>query len=186
MNSLLGIFFRFRQHPIAVTADIEQVFYPFSVPERHRDFLCFMWYKDNNRGQDLIEYRMTRHVFGNSPLSAVATFGLRNCVAEADDDKKNFVKMNCYVEDGLMSFDSSEEAVDLLCRTKITLKEVGIIRLYKTSSNCLNVIKSFSVEDLAKEVTGIKLDLSEAPLQRSLVVSWDISKASFTFEVYST
>lgn len=48
------------------------------------------------------------------------------------------------------------------------------------------MIKSFQVEDLAKEVTGIKLDLIEAPLLRSLGVSWDISKDSFTFQVSST
>lgn len=118
VNPLLGILWRFRQHPVAVTADIEQMFYRFSVPEKHRDYLRFMWYKDNDPSQDLIEYRMTRHVFGNSPSSAVATFGLRKCADEADDDVKNFVERNFYVDDALMSFDGSEEAVDLLCHTE--------------------------------------------------------------------
>ena len=88
VNSLLGILLRFRQYPIAVTADIEQMFYRFSVPEKHRDYLRFMWYRDNDPSNELIEYRMTRHVFGNSPSPAVATFGLRKCVATADEDVK--------------------------------------------------------------------------------------------------
>lgn len=108
---------RFRQHPVAVTADIEQMLCRFSVPEKHRDYLRFMWYKDNDPSQDLIEYRMTRHVFGNSPSPAVATFGLRKCVNEADDDVKNFVERIFYVDDGLMAFDGGEEALNLLFRT---------------------------------------------------------------------
>ncbi|XP_062594008.1 uncharacterized protein LOC134255490 [Saccostrea cucullata] len=145
-----------------------------------------MWYKDNDPSQDMIEYRMTRHVFGNSPSPAVATCGLRKCVSDAEEDVKSFVYRNFYVDDGLMSFDCSDEAVNLLSRTQTTLKKEGNIRLRKITSNSLDVIKAFPQEDLAKEVTGIELDLSEAPLQRSLGISWDISKDSFTFQVTST
>ncbi|XP_061190337.1 uncharacterized protein LOC133198227 [Saccostrea echinata] len=186
VNSLLGILLRFRQHPVAITADIEQMFYRFSVPEKHRDYLRFMRYKDNDPSQDMIEYRMTRHVFGNSPSPAVATCGLRKCVIDAEEDVKGFVCRNFYVDDGLMSFDGSVEAVNLLSRTQTMLKKEGNIRLHKITSNSLDVIKAFPQEDLAKEVTGIKLDLSEAPLQRKLGVSWDISTDSFTFQVTST
>ncbi|XP_061176110.1 uncharacterized protein LOC133185066 [Saccostrea echinata] len=128
---------------------------------------------------------MTRHVFGNNPSPAVATCGLRKCVIDAED-VKGFVYRNFYVDDGLMSFDGSDEAVNLLSRTQTMLKKEGNIRLHKITSNSLDVIKAFPQEDLAKEVTGIELDLSEAPLQRSLGVSWDISKDSFTFQVTST
>ena len=82
---------------------------------------------------------MTRHVFGNSPSPAVATFGLRNCVATADEDVKKFVLNNFYVDDALLRLrlfvDSAEEAVNILSRTQRTLREQGNIRLHKVSSN---------------------------------------------------
>ncbi|XP_056022195.1 uncharacterized protein LOC130055048 [Ostrea edulis] len=184
MNSLLGILLRFRQGPVAITADIEQMFYRFSVSDDHRNYLRFMWYKDNEPSQEMIEYRMTRHVFGNSPSPAVATFGLRKCVSTADEDVKSFVLNNFYVDDALMSVDTCEEAISILSRTQTILKEEGNIRLHKVSSNSLSVIKSFPTEDLAKEVIDFNLDLSEASLHSSLGVSWDVFKDYFTFRVY--
>lgn len=36
-NTLLGVLLRFRKEPVAITADIEQMFYCFVVQEDHRD-----------------------------------------------------------------------------------------------------------------------------------------------------
>lgn len=38
-NSLLGVLLRFRQEPVAIVADIEQMFYCFKVNEEHRNYL---------------------------------------------------------------------------------------------------------------------------------------------------
>ncbi|XP_052762425.1 uncharacterized protein LOC128205058 [Mya arenaria] len=76
-NSLLGVLLRFRKEAIAVTADIQQMFYCFNVHESHRNFLRFLWYKDNDTTKNLTEYRMKVHVFGNKPSPSVASYGLR-------------------------------------------------------------------------------------------------------------
>lgn len=65
-NSLLGVLLRFRREPVAITADIEQMFHSFIAQEDHRNFLRFLWFKDNNTSKDIIEYRMRVHVFGNN------------------------------------------------------------------------------------------------------------------------
>jgi hypothetical protein len=57
--------------------DIQQMFYCFQVDEHHRDFLRFLWYKDNDFSKPLTKYRMCVHVFGNSPSLAIASYGLR-------------------------------------------------------------------------------------------------------------
>ena len=121
----------------------------------------------------MIEYRMTRHVFGNKPSPTVATFSLRNCVKTAEQDVRDFVECNFYLDDALCSFDTNVEAVDLISRTRKNLKEEGNIRLHKISSNNLEVIKSFSQEDLANDLKNLNFDLNEAPLQRSLGVQSD-------------
>ncbi|KAJ8333793.1 hypothetical protein SKAU_G00411120 [Synaphobranchus kaupii] len=41
-NTLLGVLIRFRREPIAVTTDVQQMFYCFTVCEDHRDFLRFL------------------------------------------------------------------------------------------------------------------------------------------------
>ena len=55
------------------------------------------------------------HVFGNSPSPAFATYGLRRTARNAEfsfgDDVCSFVERNFYVDDGLVSLPSVEEAV---------------------------------------------------------------------------
>jgi len=63
--------------------DVEQLFHSFHVDPKHRDFLHFLWFKDNNPLQPIIENRMTVHLFGNGPCPAVATYGLRRTVKDS-------------------------------------------------------------------------------------------------------
>lgn len=61
-NALLGVLIRFRREPIAITADVEQMFYCFTVREHHRNLLRFIWFKDNDITKEIIEYCMKVHV----------------------------------------------------------------------------------------------------------------------------
>lgn len=70
-NTLVGVLLRFRKEAIAITADVQQMFYSFNVREDHQDYLRFFWYEDNDLQKDIREYRMNVHVFGNSPSPAV-------------------------------------------------------------------------------------------------------------------
>ena len=58
-NSLLGILLHFRKEPIAVTADIKKMFYCFLAAEKHRNFLRFLWYMDNDPDKELVEHEGT-------------------------------------------------------------------------------------------------------------------------------
>ncbi len=71
-NSLLGVLLRFCKEPIALTADVEQMFYCFVVREDHRDYLWYLWYEDNDISENVAEY-----VFGNSPSPAVSIYCMR-------------------------------------------------------------------------------------------------------------
>ena len=86
MNSLLGVLFRFWREIIAVVCDIEKMFHSFQVDPEHRDFLHFLWYKDNTPGKRIMEYQMNVHLFGNGPSPAVATFGLRKTTADGEEE----------------------------------------------------------------------------------------------------
>lgn len=83
-NSLLGVLLRFRKEPVALSADIQQMFYSFTVQENDRDVLWFLWFCDN-LNNEVVDFRMRVHVFGNSPSPAVAIFGLRKAARDAEN-----------------------------------------------------------------------------------------------------
>ena len=85
-NSLIGVLLRFRKHKIAVIADIQQMFFCFYVKPEHRNFLRFLWFRDNDQNKNIIEYRMCVHVFGNSPSPAIATYGLHRTITSQRND----------------------------------------------------------------------------------------------------
>lgn len=61
-NNLVGVLLRFRKDAVAVVADIEQMFIGFIVSEEHRNYLRFLWHRNNDPTEELVEYRMCKHV----------------------------------------------------------------------------------------------------------------------------
>ena len=82
MNSLLSVLMRFRRENYAIMCDVEQMFFSFHVNQEHRHFLRFLWFRDNDPKQPVIEYQMNVHLFGNGPSPAIATYGLRKTVED--------------------------------------------------------------------------------------------------------
>ncbi|XP_068242409.1 uncharacterized protein [Palaemon carinicauda] len=117
-NDLLGLLIRFRKEMVAVTADIQHMFHCFLVREDHRNYLRFLWHRDKDIDNDLVEYRMRVHVFRNSTSPAVATLGLRKTAQASGKDFGNrvtqFVSRNFYVDDGLTPSTTKEEAINLI------------------------------------------------------------------------
>ena len=185
-NSLLGVLLCFRQNPVAVTADIEQMFYSFFVNEEHRDFLRFLWFRNNDPQNEVIDYRMKVHLFGNTSLPAVATFGLKKTAKEEEhkfgQDAKEFVDENFYVDDGLISLPDSEQGVGLLQRTQSMLATANL-RLHKIASNDPKVSEAFPSEDRSTSLQTLDMCKDTIPVQRSLGVCWDLDTDCFTFRI---
>ena len=69
-NKLLGVICRFRQEPVAVMCDIEQMFYQFRVSKDHLDNL--RWDTDDYT-MNPVEFRMTVHLIGATSSPGYAT-----------------------------------------------------------------------------------------------------------------
>lgn len=151
-NDLLGVLIRFRKEKIAVTADIQHMFYCFVVKEEHRDYLRFLWFRDNNWDSDIVDYRMRVHVFGNTPPPAVAIYCLRRAAKEAESefgsDVRAFTERDFYVVDALKSFATESEAINLVKRAQEMLSH-NSLRLHKITSNSAAVVAEFPPEDRA-------------------------------------
>ncbi|XP_052772671.1 uncharacterized protein LOC128211694 [Mya arenaria] len=130
---------------------------------------------------------MCVHVFGNSPSPAIATYGLHKSVLMVEDtygsDVANFVLQDFYVDDGLVSLQTPQEAIDLMKRTQQALDTGGKLKLHKISSNSREVMKAFPKEDLAKDLKDLDLGHENLPVQRSLGMNWNLDSDYFTFTI---
>lgn len=94
-----------------------------------------------------------------------------------------FVQRHSYVNDGLTSFPTSAEAIAILKDIQ-ELLAASNLRLHKI------VLKSRSQSPLVRSslgkaiITSSLLESEFPVMQRSLGVSWDINKDTFTFQVY--
>ena len=186
MNSLVGVLIRFRKENITVMCDIKQMFHTFHVNVEHQNFLRFLWFKDNDPSKEIVEYRMTIHLFGNAPRPAIATFGLRHMADDGEEkygkETSQFVHRNFYVNDGLSSCPMANRAVNLVRNAQAMLATANI-RLHKVVSNEVAVMEAFPAEDRAKGISDLDLRCSVLLTQRSLGVHWDIEKDCFIFRV---
>ena len=180
-NNLLGVLLRFRKDMFPVAADVEQMFYQFRVHDKHRDFLRFFWYEDNDFSKPLIEYRMCVHVFGNSPSPSVAAFGLRKTVENSPDNVKRFIEKDFYVDDGMTSSADKDEIIDLFKVTISELRQEGSIHLHKIVSSNREILQAFDQSELDSSLQEIDLsDISQSlPVHSSLGIPWDLETDSF-------
>ena len=186
MNSLLGVLVRFRQEGVALICDVEQMFHSFYVNSEHRDFLRFLWFKNNNPLEEIVEYRMLVHLFGNVSSPAIATFAMRKTAEDGEEEyglsAKEFVNNDFYVDDGLTSRPTDEETVELLQNTQAMLATAQL-RLHKAVSNSVFVMEALPEEDRGKSIRDLDLQHDSLPTQRSLGVHWDLEGDAFTFKV---
>ncbi|XP_077553192.1 uncharacterized protein LOC144167948 [Haemaphysalis longicornis] len=181
-NILIRELIRFRKEPVAVMADIQQLFYSFFVREDHRDFLRFCRFE--NMSKEMVGCRMKLDVFENSPTTSVATYGLRRRARQGSllygEEAAKFVERDFYVDDGLKSFPTEEDAINVLRNTPEMLAMVNI-RLHKIASNRENVLKAIPVEDHANDLKELDFTAETMPAQSSLGLFWNVLEDTFVY-----
>lgn len=151
-NNLSGVLYRFRREPVAIMCDIESMFYQVKVLEEGRDLLRFLWWDKGDTSKEPQEYRMTVHLFGAASSPRCSNFALKTT---ADDNERSlrsapaeFLRRDFYVDDGLKSLPSVEEAIDLVNSVKEMCNRGGF-NLHKFTSNSKEVIQRIPASDRA-------------------------------------
>ncbi|XP_076740274.1 uncharacterized protein LOC143418645 [Maylandia zebra] len=184
-NSLVGVLCRFRKGPVAVMCDIERMFHQFRVREEDQNYFRFLWWDNGDFNSTPSVYRMRVHLFGAASSPACANFGLKYIAAQGQgkfsEATIRFIERNFYVDDGLISFHSEEEAIRLVKEAK-ELCSTGGLRLHKFVSNSKQVLNSLPEEDCAETVRK-DLSLGEQQIERALGVKWCIDSDYFQFRV---
>lgn len=181
INSLIGVLARFRQKSIAVTADIQKMYYQVQVPIEQSDYLRLFWYDHSKI--NVVEYRMRVHLFGATSSPSIANFALKRTASDFTDDQsvKNVINKNFYVDDLLLSCSSEDEAVDLLKRVKSTVSQGGF-NLTCVSSNSHKVLNSVPKSHLSHNSNNI-LTPSKEVIDTALGVTWNKETDELSFSV---
>ena len=135
-NNLTGVLLRFRQAPVALMSDIEQMFHQVLVAPDDCHALRFLWWKDSNPANDLVDHQMLVHLFGATSSPCCASFALGRTAhdhqSEFDVETVDTVNRKFYVDDCLKSVSTVPEGkrlvqqlTDLLSKRRFSSYEVG-------------------------------------------------------------
>ena len=159
-NKLTGVLCRCREERIAFMCDIQAMFHQVKVDVQHRNFLNFLWWDNPDLMGDPIEFRMTVHLFGATSSPGCANFALKTTADQYEEscgsEEADFVRRNFYVDDGLTSVQSVEQAIELIENTK-SLCQKGGFRLHKFTSNSKEVMTAVPQEDRASDTKDRRL-----------------------------
>ncbi|CAM4729270.1 unnamed protein product [Leuciscus chuanchicus] len=185
-NILVGVLCRFRKGQVAIMCDVEWMFHQFHVAPRDQDYLRFLWWERGNMEAPPSVFRMKVHLFGAASSPGCANFGLKHLAAEGEgkfsEATVRFIQRNFYVDDGLTSLDSEEEAIELV-REARDLCSNGKLHLHKFITNNKRVLATIPKQGLAEVATDLDMALGEHKMERALGVQWCISSDKFQFRV---
>ena len=184
-NGLSGVLCRFRRHPVAVMCDVEKMFHRFHVSKEDRDYLRFLWWEDGDTDSEPQEYRMKVHLFGASSSPGCANYGMKHLASQHEKEHPSaagFIRKHFYVDDGLISLESIDEAIELVKEAQ-ALCTKGKLRLHKFLSNKREVLESVSVTERAAEVKNVDLNHDDLPVQSVLGIRWNVESDAFSFRV---
>lgn len=185
-NKLVGVMCRFRQEPIALLCDIEQMFYQFRVSPEHRSYLRFLWWDSEDYTREPVEYHMTVHLFGATSSPGCANFALKRIAKDNESEfgskAADFLRRDFYVDDGLKSLLNIPETRNLIDNSTAMCRKGGV-RLCKFVSNAREVIDHVAPDDRAKDLENIDLVSDKLPMERALGIVWCIESDSFKFRI---
>ena len=111
LHGLIGTIFRFREGPIALTADIESMFVQAQVPERDKSCLRFLWRPTVNKPVQIYEYQ--RHVFGAKSSPTCVNYALKRVAIKNEDEfpiAAKTIQNNFYMDDFIESVEAASRS----------------------------------------------------------------------------
>ena len=181
LHGLIGKIFRFREGPIALTADIESMFLQVQVPERDKSALRFLWRPTMNELVQIYEYQ--RHVFGAKSSPTCANYALKQVAIDNEDEfpiAAKTIQNNFYMDDFIKSVETTEEAIKVFKQLQPLLSKHGF-ELKKWIANS-DAVTNAIPEDL-RSISNTKQVEVEPSKEGSSVLGlqWTITDDSLQF-----
>ena len=182
-NSLVGVLMRFRNNTIAVSGDIEKMFYNVQVPREDRTYLRFLWFENNDLSLEPCQYWLTVHLFGATSSPAIANYALKKSVENKAMDVEQTVNESFYVDDLLSSFKNEDEAINTVQNVKTALKEASF-NLTSFASNSSAVAASLNCQNqTSNNATVVKIPDENMTTTSALGMIWNTAEDTFNYDV---
>jgi len=155
------------------------------VDKVDRNYLRFLWWKQGVLNSPPTGFRMKVYLFGTASSPGCANYGLKHLAQEKADlypQGSRFIMRYFYVDDGLASVESTEDAIQL-AREASELCAMGGLRLHKFVSNDRDLLKSIPPTEWATNVKNMDLTFDELPLERALGIKWNVKADHFQLNV---
>jgi hypothetical protein len=160
------------------------MFHQVIVDPRDCDVLRFLWWPDGDLTKQLVEYRMTKHVFEAKYSPSIADFCLKKTADLEKDgiepEAVETVKKNIYIDNLMKSTSTTQKAVNLVDQLRELLARGGF-RLTKWCSNDQEVLAAIPESERAKSVAN--LDIEHLPTESTLGVKWNVEEDKFVWEI---
>ena len=102
MPSLFDIILRFREHPIGLTADIEEAFHQIQIDPEDRKMIKFLWFDDIDKEHPETKHQFRRLPIGLKPSPAILAGTVEQHLStqnETDPDVVELLRSSLYVDD---------------------------------------------------------------------------------------
>ena len=180
-REILDVLIRFRRAPVALTADISEMFLQVGLRKEDRPYHRFLW-RDFDASKEPDVYEFQRLLFGNTASPFCLQYVLHS---HAQTHKVDYpeaaesVDNSMYVDDLLDSTETVETAQHLQNQLSDVLAMAGF-NLRKWSSNEAAVIENVPVSD---RLPTIDINTGEPPKNKTLGVMWEAARDVFLFQV---
>ncbi|XP_045494845.1 uncharacterized protein LOC123693694 [Colias croceus] len=179
LQSLPAVIMKFRQHPIAVSADIKEMFMQIKIIEEDRDALRFLWRGDRRDDGPPDEYRMTSLIFGASSSPCTALYiKNRNAQEHANESPAaaRAIQENHYMDDYIHSYATEDEAKEITAHVDRIHRYAGF-ELRGWASNKENAIRNFT------NTGATTVEIGGSETERTLGLLWHVKQDYIGFRV---
>ncbi|XP_048483435.1 uncharacterized protein LOC125489902 [Plutella xylostella] len=177
LQSLFGVLIRFREGPIAVAADIKEMFLRVAMREEDRDSLRFLWREKET--EEPREYRMKALIFGASSSPCSAIYVKNKNAKEFENTHPEAVRAieRChYMDDYLQSFKTEAEA-QKTAQDVDQIHKHGGFELRGWASNRSTVIQQLQT---VKPEEQVKIG-QDGQTEKTLGMLWNIGKDTLQY-----
>ena len=179
-SEVVDVLTRFRRAPVALTADISEMFLQVGLREQDRPYHRFLW-RDFDTSKEPNVYEFSRLLFGNTASPFCSQYVLHT---HAQAHKTEYpeaaesVDNSMYVDDLLDSSETVESAQHLQRQLSDMLAIAGF-NLRKWSSNEAAVIENIPLGD---RLPAIEINNGELVKPKTLGVTWEAARDVFLFQ----
>ena len=147
-RDVLDVLLRFRQKPVALVADIKEMFSQVVLAEKDRRYHRFLW-RDLDLTKPVDVYEAVRLVFGDKASPYLAQFVVRSHAQDFQDKHPAtalVMLLNMYMDDILDSEDSEGDAIHVRDDLMKLLSD-AVFRAQKWCSNQAKVLEDIREKD---------------------------------------